>query len=162
MITNKGYVSLDSFVDRYGVNKNHLFVLANTRNPMFKRVNGKWYIDEKALVKRKEFRKRLWLAAHEYYFDIAAYFGNDNRFAIFLAKFTPQKKEAWVDFLRNGLFALPNENIFSYKVKGRLWLFFNICRLIIRRRDRRIKAIYERLPNMDRYDEIYKERGCVR
>lgn len=162
MVTSKGYVSLDSFVDRYGVNRNHLYVLSHDWHPMFHRVNGKLYIDERALEIRKRFRQRLWLAAHEYYFDIAEYFGNDNKFAIFLAKFTPQKKEAWVDFLRNGLFALPNENIFSYKVKGRLWVFFNICRVIIRRRNRRIRAIYKRHPNLDRYDEIYEERGCAR
>ena len=162
MITNKGYVSIDIFVDRYEVNKNHLFVLASTGNTMFKRVNGKWYIDEKSLVRRKEFRKRLWLAAHEYYFDIAAYFGNDSKFAKMLEKYTGKSKEGWIDFLRHGLFAIPNDDMFRYKVKNRLWVFFFITRAIIRIRDRRIKAIYERLPNRDRYDEIYIERGCVR
>ncbi len=162
MITNSGYISFDGFVEKYDVNKNHLFVLASTGNSMFHRVNNKWYIDEKALIKRKEFVRRVWLTAHEYYFDIAEYFVSDNRFAIFLSRFTPQSKEAWVDFLRNGLFALPNDDVFGYKVKGKLWVFFNICRVVVRRRDRRIRSICKRLPNRDRYDEIYRERGCAR
>jgi len=46
-----------------------------------------------------------------------------------------------------------------YKISKRSWEFFWIARAIIRRRDRRIKSIYKRLPNLDNYDKLTAENA---
>lgn len=162
MIHKEGLIPVPLFVKEHGLTRNNMYILHNNGCPFVVKDRKNVYVDTTKLYLRKEFRHKIWLAAHENYYELVEYFNSENEFAKWLAKYSSVPHGSWVDFLARRLFMLPSEEPLSYKVTQRLWFFFRATRMVLRYRDRREKKIYERLPNRDMYDDIYKERGCKR
>lgn len=152
----------------HGVSVNHLYVLLNNNNQFVHKVGGKIYVDDKQLLRRRRFLKKIWLMCHEYYYSITEH-QNEYRLAKKLEEATGTKQQTWAVFMCTTLFSLSiveDGSIFKYKVPVNMWKFFRVTRFMIRKitrlENKRADGIYKRLPNRDRYDEIYKERGCKR
>jgi len=162
MIHKEGLIPVPLFVKEHGLTRNNMYILHSQGCPFVVKDGKNVYVDTTKLYLRKEFRHKIWLKSHDNYYDMIEYFGSENKFAIWLAKYSDISKDSWVDFLSRRLFMLPTDEILSYKVPARLWFFFRATRMVLRYRDKRIERIYKRLPHRDMYDEIYKMRGCKR
>lgn len=157
MITNKGYISTVQFCKEFNYHKNPIYVMLSKGHPLIHKKGKQVYVDVNGLMKRKEFRKKIWLEAHENFWEFVEYFGSENKLAVWLAKYSDYSVGSWVDFLARHLFMMAPDDLFGYKVPKRLWVFYRLTRLVLRYRDRRVKRIYKRLPNRDRYNELYKQ-----
>ena len=161
-IYNEGLIPVPTFAEIHNLSRNAIHVSHKNGCEFVVKRGKNAYVDTTKLYKRKEFRQKIWLAAHDNYYAMMEYFGSENKFALWLAKYSDVPHGSWVDFLTKYLFMLPSDAPFSYKVPNRMWFFFRATRMVLRYRDRREQRIYERLPNRDMYEEIYKERGCKR
>ena len=162
MIHKEGLVPVPEFCREHNLTRNNIYILHSEGCSFIVKDGPNLYVDTTALYLRKEFRHKIWLQAHDNYYDLMEYFKSENQMAIWLAKYSDINQDSWVDFLARYLFMIPTEGPLKYKVPDRLWFFFRATRMVLRYRDRRIERIYRRLPNRDMYDEIYKQRGCKR
>lgn len=161
-LTKEGYIDAPSFCEEHDYPQNAIYVKFAEKHPLIHKSSGRIYVDYNGIVKRHEFRKKVWLESHDAYWEFLEYFGSENKFATWLAKYSEFTRGSWVVFLATDLFAEANDDLFGYKVPKRLWFFWRATKMVLRYRDRRIKRIYDLHPALDMYDEIYKERGCKR
>ena len=158
-IHKEGLVPVPEFSKEHNVSTNNIYVLKKSGSPLIVKIGSNLYVDTDKLYLRKEFRHKIWLKSHEYYYDMMEYFKTETRFAKWIYKYYPDiPYKSWVEFLHFQLFVMPQESIFSVRVPTRMWVFFRLCRVVIRARDRREKRVYKRLPNRDSYEDIYKSR----
>jgi len=157
MITNKGYIHVVDFCKEFNYPRNAIYIKFAEKHPLVHKNGNNIYVDYNGIIKRHEFRKKVWLQSHDAYFELMEHFGSENKFAIWLAKYSDFSKGSWVTFLAIDLFAEMNDDMFGYKIPKRLWFFWRATRIVLRYRNRRIKRIYKRLSNRDMYDEIYKK-----
>ena len=121
------------------------------------------YIDESVIERRLNFVKIVWNRSHEYYYMLSEYVTDYKLSKVLQAEYGGSRA-SWNMFLRQDLFSLSagNKSATNPIVNKKLWKFFRFARRVIREIDRlfdkRIAEIYARLPNRDKYEEIYKER----
>ena len=136
---NKAYYNtslLDAiaFSERYELSKGSLDVAHHNKHPFVKKIAGTLYVDEKALIRRREFYKKVWNKAQENYYRINE-FVPDPKLYTFLAKVLDGSANSWLQFLKYGLFsvAFNDKSILSYQISNRLWTFYRASTFIIRR-----------------------------
>ena len=161
----KGYVRIDEFIDTYNVSEENVYSFISKDRSLVKKHNKALYINKRALERRKEFQKRIWLNSHDNYYRIIEE-SNENRLSIILSKYSKFSKVSWQHFLSTSLFSpsLNDTSIFVNKVSERAWAFYRITTFIIRRIERHEKRIIDRvlsrMPNRDKYKDMpsYKSR----
>ena len=160
--TKEGYIYAPSFCNEFHYNRNAVYQMYAKKHPLIHKRGKQIYVDYNGLMKRKEFHKRIWLKAHDNYYDLMEHFKIETRLAKWLSQWSDFSQASWVDFLARHLFMLPTEDLFGYKVSARLWRFYRMSNRLLKSRDRREKFILKLHPNLDRYTEICKERGVCR
>ena len=104
------------------------------------KINKRFYIKEEYLIKRFEFRKKIWLESHSLYYAVNERI-NDHKFAIMLSENLYGTKQDWLQFLRDRLFHTANVNkITNPTINKKLWDFYRFTRSLIRIADRRYDA----------------------
>ena len=161
-LTKEGYIDAPSFCDEFQYHRNAVYQMYAKKHPLIHKRGKQIYVDYNGLMKRKEFQKRIWLRAHDNYYDLMEHFKAENRLAKWLSQWSDVKQDSWVDFLARHLFMMPTEDLFGYRVSVRLWGFYRMTNRLLKSRDRRIKFIRRLHPDLDNYGEIYKQRGCSR
>jgi hypothetical protein len=155
------------FAEVYEYGNAQIYVELANGHQFVHRTDDGIFVDDKALIRRREFHKRVWLEAHDNYYKITEYI-NENRLGKLLRRHLGGCKSSWGVFMNMPLFspAFQDTGLLSYKVPEKLWSFWRFTTVLIRALERkelqREQAIYARLPNRDRYEEICKERGCTR
>lgn len=134
-------ISSLAFCERYELSTSAIDVAYYNNHPYVKKIAGALYVNEKALIRRREFYKRVWNKAHENYYNITEYI-TDAQFYNFLGRVLDRSRESWMQFLHYGLFsvAFNDKSILSYGISAQLWEFFRASTFVIRRLSR-----YERL-----------------
>ena len=90
-------------------------------------------IDYRALLRRREFNKRIWLEAHTNYYTLHNSL-SDTEQSIILAKQFDRTEPVWGNFLRYGLFSLAQleRSLLAYEVNTMLWEYWKASRSLIR------------------------------
>jgi len=140
---NTSLLSAVACCEKYKLNKNTVHIAYYNKNSQIKRIDGKLYVDEKALLRRVEFRKRIWNKAHDNYYAITEYI-SDSQLYNFLSRMFGASKSAWIQFLAYDLFSMANieKSILSYKINNKLWMFYRFTTALIRmvlRRERLVE-----------------------
>ena len=137
----QNWVSVVEFCREYDIDDYSFRVLLGkdkklTFGKYVKQLNGKNYINLKPLIRRQEFRKRIWLTNHDNYFILTENM-RDYDLALILARYTGKTRANWAQFLSYRLFSLAfiEKSILDYKVPDNMWEFYRATTLIIRRKD---------------------------
>jgi len=162
-------ISIEQFADKYDTLVTTIdSTICQKPNGILKKsivrgAKGIRYIEEDNIRRRLEFVKRVWNESHELYYLIAEHI-TDHNFYILLSKCLGGSRASWNMFLRQDLWALSagNKSATNPIVNKKIWKFYRFSRRLIReldrRYDKRVADIYKRLPNRDKYEEIYKQR----
>ena len=139
---NTSLLSAVAFSEKYKMSVNMVHMAYYYNNPQIKRIDGKLYVDEKALLRRVEFRKRIWNKAHDNYYAITEYI-SDSQLYNFLSRMFGDSKRGWIQFLAYDLFSMANieKSILSYKINNKLWVFYRFTTALIRMVLRREKLV---------------------
>ena len=128
MLTVDEFVEIynDTFETVHSANYNH--------NPFIHKKGRKLYIDDKALLRRRNFMRRVWMEAHENYYILAEH-KSDSDMSRILSRFTDRSMHTWNSFQQKSLFSLTpfDKSLLSYKVNDMLYEYWRITRAIIRR-----------------------------
>jgi len=140
---NTSLLSAAVFSEKYKLSKNIVHLAYYEKNPQIKKIDGKLYVDEKALLRRVEFRKRIWNKAHDNYYAITEYV-SESQLYNFLSRMFGDSKRGWIQFLAYDLFSMANieKSILSYKINNKLWMFYRFTTALIRmvlRRERLVE-----------------------
>ena len=130
---NTSLIHAIAFTQKYGIDNNSVSVAYHKKHKFVKKISGDLYVDEKALIKRREFYNKVWNKAHDNYFAITEHI-KDNQLYKFLAKVFGENVHGWREFLRDGLFSLAfkEKSILSYRINYKLWAFFRASTFLIR------------------------------
>jgi len=155
-------LSSDEFCELFNISKQQIDVTKHNGCKFITTINHKTFVDEKALIRRKEFKKKIWLQNHENFYELIENGITENKLSEILAKFSPNAYLTWTTFFssRGLLFSLSgmDSSVLSNKISSMHWNFFRLSTFIIRRLKRletnRQQKIYARLPNRDRYAQM--------
>ena len=134
----RNFIPVEHFCEKYDTPIANVYTHRFQHKPkgVFKkgRYKGDMYIDEYHFIHRKEFQRKVWLRSHDNYYEIAEHI-SDKHLAYILARYTGRSQASWVTFLSQELFSLaPLEGtIFNYKIKEKLWEFWRVTTLLLRR-----------------------------
>lgn len=120
------------------------------------------YINETYLLRRYEFRRKIWLESHELYYVFMEH-TKESKLSTMLAKVYGNKQQDWLQFFQYRLFSLARiDSVLNPTINDFLWKFYRFAKHFIAKADRRYDAkafiVYNRLPNRDNYSKIYKQR----
>ena len=137
-------ISAFEFVQKYEINFNSISVAHHKKHKFVQKIAGKLYVDEKALIRRREFYNRIWNKAHDNYFQITEHI-SDYKLSVFLAKVFKESANGWVEFFRDGLFSITfkEKSILTYKINYKLWVFFRASTFIIRSLMRHERLVWQ-------------------
>jgi len=93
---------------------------------------GQRLINEEFFIRRREFKKKVWLESHDMY-----YFLTKHNTRLDLARLLHKVDvsitvETWNSFLAVTLFLLQRDDVMSYNVNGLMWKFYRYARWLIR------------------------------
>lgn len=135
LLDGKNYLSIRLFAERYDiVLETARIYIANNKDKGTRVIEDSIYIDERFFLNRKKLEKKVWLEAHDMYYYILDNYMTDNtlKFARVLHAINDKYSIAsWNMFMQDKLFRLPPTSMFDYKINGRLWSFYRICRSIM-------------------------------
>jgi len=137
-------LSAVGFAERYDLHKDCVYVAYNHKNKHIIKIGNSLYVNETALIKRREFYNRVWNKAHENYYLITEYI-TDAQLYQFLGRALVDCGTAasWMQFIKYDLFsiAFKDKSLLSYKIKEKVWIFFRATTFIIRRLTRYEKLV---------------------
>jgi len=124
---------VDTFVYKYNTSRDSIYVAFYNGHKYISKRRNRVYIDDKALIRRREFRKRLWNESHDMLYMMI------NTIPKFtLAKMLEERygstRASWMTFLSNGLFspAWMDRSILMYKIPKRSWQFYKFAKQMTR------------------------------
>lgn len=139
------FLEIHEFCEKYDVNYNSAksIICKYPDSPISKarvKIGKMFFIREEYIIKRFEFRKKIWLESHSFYYILNEKM-NDNKFAIMLSENLYGTKQDWLQFIRDRLFSTSNVNkVINPTINKRLWDFYRFTRRLIRVADRRYDA----------------------
>ena len=190
-MAKKNFLKISDFCEKWEVTENTIFVIRSQRlvnMDVFREIDNYIRIDENHFIRRLEFRKKLDNIMHDYYYFFKKHL-TDSDIAELMVMGNPNTSiTGWNTFLNQSLFSQRNDSILNNLIGVKKWQFFRTARKIIKMMFNKIGTtmsgkdllkiydvedsfpyskkremkIMQRLPNRDRYEQIYKERGCTR
>ena len=123
-------ISTTLFCEKHNITKENLY---STCRHLYVKIDNKNYIDEDFFIKRQEFRKKVWLQSHDYYYMLS-YFLRDYTMAKILSRYTGIKQTSWSSFLNKDLFSLAwlDGSILNYKIPMKQWAFFRVTSFLVK------------------------------
>jgi len=99
--------------------------------------NNVYEIDDKFLIRRRDFYTKIWNISHDNYFKITEHI-TELKLAMIINKYYKRSVDIWNMFMRTTLFSIQYQenSLFNYKINYNLWVFFRITTFIIRRLER--------------------------
>jgi hypothetical protein len=125
-------ISVEEYEAIYG-NIGSVYTLKYNGHKYIKKIGKSIYIDDKALVRRRQFHKKIWLMSHDNYYMLNEFI-IDSQLAAILSRYTNRPKHNWVTYLYEQLFstAYQDRSILAYKIPDMLWEFYRITTALIR------------------------------
>ena len=126
-------MSIASFCDLYGINEDALHQCKFNKTlpaSIFKKVKRLVYVDEKYIIRRYEFKRRIANICQDFYYYFNRYFSTST-IAYMLSKINGRSQAAWHDFMSNQLFQIADYTVLNFRVKPKMWEFFRNCRWIL-------------------------------
>lgn len=123
-------------------------------------------IHETPIKRRLNFAKKVWLESHENYYKLTEE-TSDYELSKIISKFANGSHASWNMFLSNQLWALKagHPSVTNPITPKMLWVFWRYSTFLVRRLERlqtqKEDKIYERLPNRDEFEDVYKNRMPV-
>jgi len=129
-------MSVNTFCEVYDESSSAIYTHHSLKDTPFiiKTATGGVLVDDKALIRRREFYIRVWEQSHKYYY-ILNELKKDSKIAEILSKYVGRSKSSWKVFLNHNLFSnsFKNRSLLRYKIDERLWIFWRVSGTIIRR-----------------------------
>jgi len=191
MAKKRNFLKISDFCEKWEVTENTVFVMKSHNDidtNVIREIDKYLRIDENHYIKRLEFRKKIDNIAHDYYYFLRKVFCDSEISELMMIENPDTKITQWNTFFNSALFAQRNDTIFNNTIGSKKWQFYRTAKRIIQRlfnligitmsgkdllkiydvdvsmpySKKREMKIMQRLPNRDRYEQIYKERGCTR
>ena len=135
------YTTYIKFCETYGVSYHTL--MRRLLDKQFKTLVVKdRLITAKPLIRRQEFRKKVWLRSHDYYYKLSETL-NDSMIAEILMEYAGGSKQGWVVFMSDGLFSLAVDDmsILDYKISNNMWKFFRFSKVLSKLTPKQLKGL---------------------
>ena len=133
-MVKRSFMTISQFEEKYEVCKNTVqsFLGQNTNTGYYIQRKGSYnLIDENYFLRRKEFKKRIWLENHKDYYILTE---KHNQFTLagVLSDVLGSSKRSWNSWMNDGLFSLSavDGSIVDTKVSTRHWKFYRFCRAL--------------------------------
>ena len=133
-MVKRSFMTISQFEEKYEVCKNTVqsFLGQNTNTGYYIQRKGSYnLIDENYFLRRKEFKKRIWLENHDSFFILTE---KHSQFTLagVLSEFLGSSKGSWNTWMDNGLFSLStvDGSIVDTKVSENHWKFYRFCRAL--------------------------------
>ena len=127
-------ISSEEAAEMYGITPCNITQQLKKGNKHVHKIGSFLYIDDVALLKRREFANKIWNQANDNYFAITELI-SESDLARLLFRYLPHRTlSSWYVFVNNQLFsiAFKDRSLLAYKVPAQLWEFYRITRAIIR------------------------------
>lgn len=127
---------VDDFAYRYEVSVSNVYVKKSegliAPYAFSKNSGGSVYVNEDFFLRRKEFKKKVWLQSHDMYYFLTKHL-SDTAVSKLLNKIDNSiSYESWNTFLATALFSNSITSILSYQVNDLAWKFYRYARWLIR------------------------------
>jgi hypothetical protein len=130
------FISSSNFIAKYELHKNSINVyksIGNINPRAFKKIEKENFVDEKYFLRRVEFKKKVWLQSHDFYFWLSKHFIDNHiarLFAIMDGDDSDRAVNVWNMFLYKTLFYRVEGSILSYYISPTFWKFWRYARWI--------------------------------
>jgi hypothetical protein len=133
----KSYLKAKAFCEKYGLSKDIVYVWMYHGNKHIYKIGKEVTIDEKALLRRREFYYKVWNETIDNYYGITEHI-SENKLATLLQRYFGGKVTAWGVYLNTTMFRISwqEKPIASYKIPMELWTIWRFTTFLIRRIER--------------------------
>jgi len=136
-LSQQGWISAVEFAEMYSLSDSTAYT--KTNNPYVMKIGNSVYINHKALIRRRDFYKRVWLEATDNYYELidgASQF----KLAKVLSKYLGNTPTSWNTWMTLVLFstAYNDKSLLNYKVSVKLWEFWRFTiwiKMVIKRKN---------------------------
>ena len=125
--------NVETFTYKYETSKDSIYVAFYKGHKYISKKRGRIYIDDKALIRRRDFRKRIWNESHDMLYEMT---NTIQRYTIadMLSKKYGRSRQSWMTFLSSGLFSAAwiDQSILKYKIPMMSWQFYKFAKQMTR------------------------------
>ena len=129
-------ISLPDFAEKYNVGIGIVYTDRHKgklpESIFYKSSNRKHFIDESFFIRRLDFRKRLWLEAHDNFYFLTKHSSLTDIAKILNRIDSSQSVNCWITYMSSALFASLPTSITVFKTTELLYKFYRYTRWIIR------------------------------
>lgn len=131
-MAKRSFITVKDFTEKYETDDNLVYsYLGRFENTGFyiERKGKPNLVDENYFIRRKNFKRFIWMRSHEYYFAMTE---NNTQYAIagLLSKYMGGNKRSWNSWMSQALFSLSmlDSSIADTKLPLLNWKFYRFCR----------------------------------
>lgn len=130
-------MTVADFAEKYELSVRSIYIrrhVGTMGKNLFKEKDNLLCVDEKAILKRTAFRRKVWLESHERFYFLTKHLST-LELCTLLAKIegdaTRQKIYQWNTWIAVDLFSIQDNSIVNYRVNDKAWKFYRYTGWII-------------------------------
>ncbi len=128
------FIKIATFADKYDLTIDNVYVQKSKVSPLAfrKSARDRTQVDETHFLRRKNFKKKVWLESHDMYYFLARHLTDVDISRLLVSVDPSVNVTTWNIFLNRTLFMTDESSIMHMKVYGLSWKFYRYARWLVR------------------------------